>query len=293
MPLSGPEFQIPKSLLWLNRREDGRDWLSSLPDLLAAAQSSFNLDLSGPSFSGGNVSYVLPAKKDGVDAVLKIAFIDRESRHEADALKLWNGNGAVKLLAHDAELGALLLERCRPGNLLAQASGIDQMEVLTGLLQKLLVPANTPFSSLASEAEIWAGTMHPDWIRAGKPCEQRLVDIAVEALKSLVQDQTEKVLLHQDLHGHNILSADRDAWLAIDPKPLSGDPAFCLSPIVRSSEFGHTKKAALYRLDRLSADLGLDRERARYWTIGQTMAWAFSSDQAYKHFDTARWLLGS
>ncbi len=293
MPQSGPEFQIPNALLWLNRREDGSNWLRSLPDLLAAAQSSFDLELSEPPFSGGNVSYVLPAKKDNNDVVLKIAFIDRESRHEADALKLWNGNGAVKLLAHNAELGALVLERCSPGALLAGTPGIDQIGVLSGLLQKLLVPANTPFTPLAREAEIWAEAMHSDWLKAGKPCEKRLVDVAVDALKSLSQDDTETALLHQDLHGHNILSADREAWLAIDPKPLSGDPAFCLSPIVRSFEFGHTKEAALHRLDRLSADLGLDRERARFWTIGQTMAWAFSSDHAYRHFDTTRWLLGS
>ncbi|KZM51207.1 aminoglycoside phosphotransferase family protein [Labrenzia sp. OB1] len=281
----------PESLSWLNRTEAGRDWLASLPDLLTEACDRFELKLAGSPFSGGNVSYVVPAERAGVAAVLKLQFPGRESRYEADALKAWNGKGAIRLLDHAPEAGILVLERCRPGHFLADDPSADKLAVLAHILRKLLVPAGKPFNSLTDEAAIWCRSMEKDWLNAGKPCEKRLMDTAVAALSGLSEQNTAQVLLHQDLHGHNILSSDREPWLAIDPKPLVGDPAFCLSPIVRSFEFGHSKSAALYRLDRLSEELDIDRERARLWTIGQTMAWAFSSPWSERHFETTRWLL--
>ncbi len=97
------------------------------------------------------------------------------------------------------------------------------------------------------------------------------------------------MLLHQDLHAANVLAAQREPWLAIDPKPLVGEREFAVAPIVRGVELGHSKRDVLYRLDRLTADLGLDRERARGWTIGQTAAWSSRADGP--HVDVVRWLL--
>jgi streptomycin 6-kinase len=99
------------------------------------------------------------------------------------------------------------------------------------------------------------------------------------------------VLLHQDLHGENVLSAQREPWLAIDPKPLAGEREFGVAPIVRSFELGHSKRDVLYRLDRLTSELGLDRARARSWTIGQTIAWSVGSEYQPAHVETVRWLL--
>ncbi|WP_299819330.1 aminoglycoside phosphotransferase family protein [uncultured Roseibium sp.] len=286
-----PVISAPESLSWLNRTDAGRDWLASLPDVLADACNRFELELAGPPFSGGNVSYVVPVERAGEAAVLKLQFQDRESRHEGDALKAWNGMGAIRLLDHAPEASVLLLERCRPGHFLADDPTADKLAVLADILRKLLVPAGKPFNTLTDEAAIWGSSMERDWLNAGKPCEKRLVDAALAALSGLSEQGTPQVLLHQDLHGHNVLSSEREPWLAIDPKPLVGDPAFCLSPIVRSFEFGHSRSAALYRLDRLSEELELDRDRARLWTIGQTMAWAFSSSWSERHFETTRWLL--
>ncbi|MCV0427102.1 MAG: aminoglycoside phosphotransferase family protein [Roseibium sp.] len=284
-------FRIPEKLLWLRQKEAGRTWLDRLPDLFRTARSRFDLDSVGQPFSGGYVSFVLPAKRGPDDVILKLQFVHRESRFEADALRHWNGLGACRLLGHDPEIGAMLLERCRPGSYLAEAPETDQLGVLADLLRKLLVPAGDPFLSLIEESTSWISSLEKDWLNAGKPCERYLVDFAVSALKELNSTETEQVLLHQDLHGHNVLSADREPWLAIDPKPLVGDPAFALSPIVRSFEFGHTREAARFRLDRLSEELALDRERARLWTVGQTMAWAFDSAYSERHFETTRWLM--
>lgn len=288
----GSPFRAPDALSWLNRSKSGRDWLSCLPQTLESARIRFGLDDIGAPFDGGNVSYVCPAHRNGCEVVLKLQFADRESRFEGDALALWNGDGAIKLLDRAPDIGALLLERCRPGLFLADDEKADQIGILAGLLRKLLIPATEPFGTLTAEAAHWIAGMKSGWEGAGRPCEIRLVDAAIDALTELSADRTAEVLLHQDLHGHNVLSAERAAWLAIDPKPLVGDPAFALSPIVRSFEFGHSKTQTLYRLDRLSEELALDRERARLWCVGQTMAWAFSSDYSVRHFETASWLLG-
>jgi streptomycin 6-kinase len=130
-----------------------------------------------------------------------------------------------------------------------------------------------------------------EWERSGRAVARRLVDAAVDALTSLSQAQGEQVLLHQDLHGDNVLAAEREPWLVIDPKPLLGEREFAVAPIVRSFELGQSKRDALYRLDRVTSELGLDRDRARAWTIGQTMAWAFDSSYISTHLDTVRWLL--
>lgn len=277
--------------MWLGTKPSGRAWLNRLPGLVETARKRFDLQSVGPPFTGGYVSLVLPARRGSENVALKLQFVHRESRHEADALELWNGEGACRLLDQDPELGALLLERCRPGRYLAEATDTDQLSILANLLHKLLVPAQAPFTPLNQEAAGWVSSIEKDWRAAGRPCEKQLVDAAIAAVEDLESEETGSVLLHQDLHGHNILSAEREPWLAIDPKPLVGDPAFALSPIVRSFEFGHTRTASLYRLDRLSEELELDRDRARLWTIAQTMAWAFDSMYSEKHFQTCRWLM--
>jgi streptomycin 6-kinase len=120
-----------------------------------------------------------------------------------------------------------------------------------------------------------------------------LVDAAAEFIAELADDQGEQVLLHQDLHGENVLAAEREPWLVIDPKPLVGEREFSLAPIIRSAELGHSQADVFHRLDRLSAELDLDRRRACRWAIAQTVAWSFDGSDARGHFEMARWLLAA
>lgn len=223
------------------------------------------------------------------DRVLKIQWPHHESEHEAAALELWNGDGAVRLLAHDPSRHALLLERCRPGTYLHAVGAKKALRVLVDLLPRLWKAADQPFRSLTEETEWW--TIRDEWANTGRPFEEALVDAAEDAFEELVPTQGEQVLLHQDLHGGNVLAAEREPWLAIDPKPLAGEREFGLAPIIRSFELGHGKREVLHRLDLLTAELGLDRERARGWAIGQTIAWSFGSEDQSRHVETARWLL--
>jgi streptomycin 6-kinase len=264
-----------------------------LPGRLAAAVDRWTLCLGAP-YEGGNCALVAPATlADGAPAVLKLPFPDRESEHEADALERWNGDGAVRLLGRDDGIGAMLIERCLPGTRLAEADPDEALGVLIGLLPRLWKPAGEPFMPLRDEAVRWADGLPAQWDRAGRPFERRLLDAAVETLRALSGSQDERVLLHQDLHGGNVLRAGREPWLVIDPKPLVGERAFGLAPIVRSPELGPGRAQVLRRLDRLSVELGVDRERARGWALGQTVAWAFENDRVLPgHLETARWLLG-
>jgi streptomycin 6-kinase len=209
-----------------------------------------------------------------------------EGEHEADALEHWDGDGAIRLLAHDPERHALLLERCIPGRPLSEDAALD---VMIELLPRLWKPAGDPLRPLAEEAAWWAEDLAGKWERAGRPFERALLDAALGALRTLPASQGEQVLLHQDLHADNVLSAQREPWLVIDPKPLAGEREFGVAPIVRSFELGHGRRHVEHRLDRLTAELGLDRERARLWSLAQTVAWCFDGDYLEQHVQTARW----
>jgi len=207
---------------------------------------------------------------DGTPAVLKIGIPHRESEQEADALERWDGDGAVRLLRRDDARNALLLERCEPGTFLSEGSD-DPLGVLIELLPRLWKDA-TGFHTLVDEVEWW-----------------NLDGEVGELARELAATQGELVLVHQDLHGENVLAAEREPWLVIDPKPLAAEREFAVAPIVRSSELGHSRREALYRLDRLCGDLDLDRERARLWTIVHTTAWSEGMTIA-GHADTIEWL---
>jgi streptomycin 6-kinase len=236
--------------------------------LAAAVAREWGLRLGEP-YPPGAAGYVVRAElPDGRPAVLKLQQTHREDAQEADALERWAGEGAIRLLRRDDERHVLLLERCEPGTPLSAGSE-DPVGVLVGVLPRLWQDA-TGFQTLADEVDHWA------------------LEGEVGALaRELVATQGELVLVHQDLHGENVLAAQREPWLVIDPKPLAAEREFAVAPIVRSPELSHSKQETLYRLDRLCGELGLDRDRARGWTIVQTVAWAEGASQ---HTRTVEWL---
>jgi len=230
---------------------------------------------------------------DGTPAVLKLIYPHREAEHEGEALRVWDGEGAIRLLAYDETRWAMIIERCDPGTLLAKVDSERALDVLIGLLPRLWKPVGEPFRPLADEAMWWIECLPTEWERAGKPFERYLLEAAIARLEALAGSQGEQVLLHQDLHGDNVLAAQREDWLVIDPKPLVGEREFAVAPIVRDPELGHSRRDVLHRLDRLTSELGLDRDRARGWTIGQTIAWSLDTSYLPKHVETVRWLLES
>ncbi|MFY1596214.1 aminoglycoside phosphotransferase family protein [Micromonospora sp. WMMD737] len=283
---------IPDGLGWVRGTPAGREWLAVLPERLAACAERWSLRL-GPPFPYAFASLALPAElPDGTPAVLKLQYPDPDSVHEATALERWAGVGAARLLAHDPQRRALLVERCVPGTPLHALPADAALDVAVGLLPRLWRPAGAPFTPLAEEAAGWAERLPANWERAGRPYERRLIDTALGLLTDLVDSQGGQVLVNQDLHAGNVLRATREPWLVIDPKPLTGEREFGVVPLVRGAELGHSPDAVRHRLDRLSAELGLDRERVWGWTIGQTLAWSFGEGQVFPNqVEVVRWLL--
>jgi streptomycin 6-kinase len=269
-------------------------WLERVPDLVTECVEQWGLRLGEPYEAGAAGHVVCADLPDGTPAVLKLIYPHHEAEHEAKALTFWNGDGAVRLLEYDEERWAMLIERCEPGTPVAQLEADAALDVIIGLLPRLWKKAGEPFQPLATEAALWVDYLPGEWESAGRPYERPLLDAAIDALGELSASQGEQVLVHQDLHGDNVLAAQREPWLTIDPKPLVGEREFAAAPIVRSFELGDTKRDVLRRLDRLTNELGLDRERARWWTVGQTLAWSsmdgtFLADQ----LQLVRWLLGT
>jgi streptomycin 6-kinase len=281
---------------WMGER--GRAWLAALPDLVAECETRWRIRV-GPVFEdGGAVSWVAPATlHDGTQAVLKLFVPDIENRYEAEGLQHYDGRGAVRLLEH-AE-GMLLLERARPGTPLWDVADEDAANsIVAGLLRQLWRPApvRSPHRRLAQVAEAWSTEIPATWESLGRPFERSLVERAVEAAATLGPDQGEQVLLHQDLHGGNVLRAEREEWLAIDPKPLIGEREFDLASLLRDRRDSlavdpQASGRVRRRLDRLSAETGLDRERLRGWAIVHALAWGMDSNEADEMMVAcARWL---
>ena len=277
---------------WVRETAEGTAWIEALPGLVQACARRWSLRLSDP-FPYAFASLAMPATlPDGGEAVLKVQFPDQESEHEAEALSLWNGDGAVRLLGHDEARHALLLERCRPGTPLSELDEDTALEVMVDLLLRLWIPAASPFRSLASAAAEWTDHLNARWDRMGRPFERRLLDATLDALATLAPSQGPQVLLHQDLHSGNVLRAEREPWLVIDPKPLAGEREFGVAAVIRGGELGSGPVHVRHRLHRLTVELGLDRERARLWTLAHTIAWAFADDHVIAaHVEVARTLL--
>jgi streptomycin 6-kinase len=258
------------------------DWRKNVSELVADCRDRWGLRIGEPYVPGACGHVVRVELEDGTPAVLKVFWPHREAEQEADALERWDGDGAVRLLACDDELHALLLERCEPGSFLSEAP--DPVGVLIELLPRLWQDGEG-FRTLEAETELWTESLR-------EAPDRRFHDVALGYICDLAPTQGEQVLVNQDLHGENVLGAQREPWLVIDPKPLAGEREFSVSSIVRASELGHSKREVLNRLDRLCAELSLDRERAKGWTIAQTVAWSGGSgDYVETHMQTVQWLL--
>jgi streptomycin 6-kinase len=208
----------------------------------------------------------------GESAVLKVVWPHVEAAHEALALQRWGGRGAVRLLRADPRRWALLLERLRPEDL-TQLWDQQAYEIVGDLYGRLHVPAPPQLRTLSDQAARWADELGA--LGRGAPVPHRLVDQARALSRSFAEDPaTDGVLIHSDLHYDNVLAADRPdedpGWLAIDPKPLSGDPHFEVAPLLwnRFEELdGRIRPGVRDRFFAVVDAAGLEEERARDWVI--------------------------
>ncbi|MFF9362705.1 aminoglycoside phosphotransferase family protein [Streptomyces griseoluteus] len=253
----------------------------------------WSLRADGP-YLAGIAALVLPVTAaDGTPAALKVQHLDEECAGEPTALLTWAGDGAVRLLAHDPPTGTLLLERLdehRPLSALPDTR--EAVDVLGALLARLTAhPAPPGLRRLGDMARGMTARL-PGALRAEPdPGTRRLLRDCAAALGEVADEPGDR-LLHWDLHYGNVLAAARAPWLAIDPKPLAGDPGFELLPaLVNRYDPSDTRR----RFDALTAALGLDRERARAWTLArvlQNRLWQLEEGEAGRPRDDVRLAVG-
>lgn len=279
-----PRIEIPEWLRWLRAEEGGGEWLERLPQLVNECAERWKLRV-GPPYRG-EVSYVAPATTASrSDVVIKINFPSHESEHESAALRHWGGRGAVRLLDDDVERRALLLERCRPGNTLweeRERVATEAMgDVLTGLWETPAPASPFPFRSLVDAAGIWSEHLRAAYERAKAPFEMSLLDDALGFMATVKPADSSDVVLHQDLHGGNVLRRE-EYWVAIDPKPLVGERAFDLASYVRDRrgrlrDDRGSEAVVRDRLEHLCGVLDVDRDRAKGWALAHALAWSFDA----------------
>jgi streptomycin 6-kinase len=237
----------------------------------------------GRPYRAGPVSLVLPVRRgDGSTAVLKVPTLDEENRGEAEALRQYAGDGAVLLYEADPESGALLLERLRPGTPLTghpdQAEAID---IICGLLRRLRRPPDPahPFPMVRELALQWAEELPALHARHGQPSWRPLVEEAAAIARDLATPDGNELLVNRDAHLGNVLAAQREPWLLIDPKPLVGERAFDAGwLLLELLGPAGTPAPARGLIARLSHGLGADPGRVRDWALVRAV-------------DTAVWLL--
>ncbi|MFJ9057249.1 aminoglycoside phosphotransferase family protein [Streptomyces sp. NPDC102409] len=281
----------------------GEAFAAALPGLAGRFLEEWGLRPDGATMSG-MCALVLPVVReaDGRRAALKLQMLDEETAGEPVALRIWGaaGAGTVALLEHDATTGAMLLER------------LDERRPLTGVED-----ARAAVRVLADSLARLAGVPAPAGMRSLEDAAARMLEAAPGAAAELADEGERRLLLdcaaavrevagepgdrllHWDLHYDNILAGRAEEgrageWVVLDPKPLSGDPGFELFPAL-DNRFDASE--VLWRFDLLSGVLGLDRERARAWTLGRVLQnglWGAPGmvRLAPDHAEIARRLLG-
>ncbi|MEV8589617.1 aminoglycoside phosphotransferase family protein [Streptomyces sp. NPDC051180] len=288
-----PVVRVPEELARSQERYNGaagRAFVAGLPGMAGEFLGRWGLRVTGPSMYGV-ASLVLPVERraDGTPAALKFQLLDEESEGEPVALRVWDGAGSVRLLDHDAATGTMLLERLdetRPLSSLADTR--EALRIVAGLLARLVaVPAPEGMRRLGDIAVGMLAEVPAAVARLGAEDAAVLRDCAA-AVREVAGEPGDR-LLHWDLHMGNVLAGGRgggddrgrpggpgtggpgarEPWLAIDPKPLAGDPGFDLLPAL-TDRFDPDPAEVLWRFDLL-AEVAGDRRRAAAWTLGRVL----------------------
>jgi streptomycin 6-kinase len=265
---------IPPALL--SQRDLGEGWgtwLDRLPRRTADLLEEWRLVPSAAPLHGFCSLVVPVVDAEGVPGALKVAFDgDDESLHEGLALQHWGGRGAVRLRRADPHRRALLLDWL-PGPDLGDSWDIEACEVVGGLSGRLHVPALPQLTSLETYVSRWLGEL--DDLGRDLPVPRRYVEQALAVGHDLLADAPAPVVLHGDLHYANVMADAAGEWLAIDPKPMAGDPHYEPAPMLwnRMDELsapgavGSVRDGLRRRFHALVDAGGLDEARARDWVV--------------------------
>jgi len=262
-------FDLPSGFLaHAARGDEWAAWVSAVPRLVHDLLGEWTLVPDGAPMHG-HTALVVPVIADGGRAVLKIARPDDEGQHEILSLQTWHGHGAVRLLRADPHRNAMLLERLQAD--LTAVPVLDACEIVAGLYGRLHVAAPPQLVQLTTYVAGWTDSL--ERLPRQAPLPHRIVEQAVHLGRAFADDSDSAGrLIHTDLHFENVLAADREPWLAIDPNPVSGDPHYEVAPMLwnRWDEVvatGDVRTAVRRRFHTVVDVAGLDEDRARDWVV--------------------------
>ena len=270
----------------------GRRWLASLPALLEGCRARWSLELGSP-FADLSYNFVIAARgPGGEDFALKLGVPCRELESEAAALRLFDGAGAVRLLDHDAERGALLIERALPGDPVHEL--LDDAGATRAAARLMLrlwrePPAAHAFPTLDEWFRAF-DRLRSDFHGGSGPFPPELVATAERTLSELNASAGRAVILHGDLHHANILSTAEGGWIAIDPKGICGDRGYEVGPFTLNRLPDGAPESALSevmrgRLSIFSDELGIGRERLARWAFCHSVLsalWSFEDSDDWQ-----------
>ncbi len=281
-----PPSQMPEGFLRHNGVDRG--WLDALPGLLDELARHWSLTI-GPPFPGIELNYVAPAERaGGAPCVLKVSRYVGETANEIAALRLWDGEGAARLLEADPAVGALLLERLLPGTMLSEVAAEDDRAatgIAAGVLRRLWRPL--PGGHGLRSLDSWCAAYDRNRVvlrRGERGFPAGLFRRADDLRRDLLGSTPGPVALHGDMHHFNVLRAGREPWLAIDPKGLAGDPCFDVCQFLRNPE-PVPLSVNRARLDVFCAELGLERARTRDWCFVHAVldaCWEFEDGESWE-----------
>ncbi len=266
-----PPFEIPPTFrAYRDRGEDFAAWLDALPRLVRSVVEDWDLTHDGAA-THGFCALVLPVRTTGGrPAVLKVGWPHDEEEHEHLMLQALHGDGMVELYRADPRRHVMLLERLHPEDL-TTIDDLEACEITALLYARIHRPALPQLRTLASYVDRWTAQLEA--LPRDAPVPRRLVEQAVSLGRSFVDDPaTGGTMIHGDLHYLNVLAADREPWLVIDPKPMSGDPHYEVAPLLwnRWDEVvatGGVREAVRRRFHTVVDTAGLDEDRARDWVV--------------------------
>ncbi|MGW1343588.1 aminoglycoside phosphotransferase family protein [Kribbella sp. NPDC002412] len=279
-------IEIPAKLV-KNHGRTSPEWLAGLPAAAAEYVDRWQLTVTGPPLNG-EASLILPVvRPDGAEAVLKLQPVNDESESEALALRTWSRDDVVEVLEDDPTTSTLLLERLEPRTLDDVPDHVEATRILAELLTRLsAVPAPPGVRRLADVAHQMVEDAPALIPLLSDSAERQLVRRFVAQVTELLPESGDR-LLHWDLHYYNVMAAQRQPWLVIDPKPLAGDPGFEVFPVLWNRwddlvATGQLEQAIQDRFDLMLEVTGIDRDRALGWTAGrilQNVLWDIEDDE--------------
>ncbi|WP_416973463.1 aminoglycoside phosphotransferase family protein [Streptomyces sp. 4F14] len=248
----------------------GERWICELPGIVDGLLDRWGCVVDGELMFGG-VGLVVPVVPEShPPAVLKVSFPHPGNVHEPDAFAAWAGRGAVLLYERDDARFAMLLERVGSSTLGESGADEDLVASVAGQLsRRLAVPAPAQLPRLSDRADEWAEQLHVDAQELAHHIPARVLDFAHATVRDLGRDQPD-TLVHGDLHARNILCAEREPWLAVDPKGYAGDQGYDGANFLKTRAFSllaapDLRAAALRLLDVFGEAAGVERERLRRW----------------------------